>query len=482
MMAEDKGKSGIEFIKNVAIFFIGNVLSKIISFLLLPLYTTVIPAEQMGVYDVSITLTTMLLSVFYFEIWSAVLRYLYDGKSEQEKNRVLKSGWIIFSVSSVVFVIISMVVSAIMGYQYAFLIAGYGVAYGASSLLTFTARGLGYNKDFSISGVLNTLIQLSLCVVLLVVVHMDYSALYISYIAGSLCQTLYIACRIHLFTRFREGTNRDMTMKLLKYALPLCVNTVAYWALRSGNRLVYNALYGDAASGVYSIGNRFGSMIALATTCFTYAWQDLAFTSAAENPTVASALYTKACNKYQQFLTVATALLLPFIKVIFPFLVKGDYASADEMIPTFIIVAVISGYSGFIGNVFYAIKDTKIISISTIVAAAINLLICYPLIKYLGAFGTNLAIIIAFAINIGMRAVILKRGIGFSLCMKDLSISIVWVIISGLIYSYANMIINIVGFIVSALLAVLVFRKDLAALFCTTKRKEKNKEDLQEPK
>lgn len=271
-------------------------------------------------------------------------------------------------------------------------------------------------------------------------------------------------------------------MKLLKYALPLCVNTVAYWALRSGNRLVYNALYGDAASGVYSIGNRFGSMIALATTCFTYAWQDLAFTSAAENPTVASALYTKACNKYQQFLTVATALLLPFIKVIFPFLVKGDYASADEMIPTFIIVAVISGYSGFIGNVFYAIKDTKIISISTIVAAAINLLICYPLIKYLGAFGTNLAIIIAFAINIGMRAVILKRGIGFSLCMKDLSISIVWVIISGLIYSYANMIINIVGFIVSALLAVLVFRKDLAALFCTTKRKEKNKEDLQEPK
>lgn len=470
-MTKSDNKNGIQFIKNTAIFFVGNVLSKLISFILLPMYTTVIPTDQMGVYDVSITLTTMLLSVCYFEIWSAVLRYLYDGKSESDKNKVLKSGFQIFSVSSVLFVLVCMIVCGFMGYRYIPLIAGYGIAYGASSLLTFVARGLGKNKEFSLSGVLNTLIQLSLNVLLLTVFKMDYSALYISYVVGTLCQTVYLTFCTDLKTRLHEKTNKNLTIELLKYALPLCLNTVAYWVLNSGNRLVYNALYGNAASGIYSIGNRFGSIIALATTCFTYAWQDLAFTSATRSQQEACALYTNACNKYQQFLTAATALILPFIKIVFPFLIKGDYTSADEIIPTFIIVAVISGYSAFIGNVFYAIKDTKIISISTIAAAIVNMLICYPLIRLWGAFGTNFAIIIAFAVNIGIRAVILKKKIGFSVCAGNLTASIVWLILSSLMYSHAGVGLNIISFIISAVLSLLLFYKDLLGIVRSLKRK-----------
>lgn len=463
-MAINNGNSGGQFIKNTAIFFVGNVLSKLITFILLPMYTSVIPTEQMGIYDVSITLTTMLLSVCYFEIWSAVLRYLYDEKNEQDKNRVLKSGFQIFFMSSILFAVVCSIVSAVMNYQYVLLIVGYGIAYGASSLLTFVARGLGRNMEFSISGVLNTLIQLSLNVLLLTVFKVDYSALYISYIVGTMCQTVYLVHCTDLPKRLRAQTNQELTREMLKYAVPLCLNTVAYWVLNSSNRLVYNTLYGNAASGIYSIGNRFGSIIALATTCFSYAWQDLAFTSAASSPKEASALYTKACNKYQQFLTAATAMILPFIKIVFPFLIKGDYTSADEIIPTFIIVAVISGYSAFIGNVFYAIKDTKIISISTIVAAITNLLICYPLIRAMGAFGTNIAIIIAFAVNIGIRAIILKRKIGFSICVKDLSISIAWIILSSMVYANAGILVNVGSFAVSAVLALFLFKNDLVGI------------------
>lgn len=460
-MGINKGNSGIKFIKNTIIFFIGNVLSKLISFLLLPMYTTIVPTEQMGIYDVSITVTTMLLSVCYFEVWSAVLRYLYDGKNEQDKNQVLKSGFEIFLISSVLFSMICIIICTLMEYQYVFLIVGYGIIYGASSLVTFVARGLGLNKEFSISGVFNTLIQLSLNVLLLTVFKMDYSALYISYIVGTLCQTIYLVLCTNFVNRIRVHTNHNLTKKMLKYALPLCFNTVAYWVLSSSNRLVYNRIYGNEASGIYSIGNRFGSVIALATTCFTYAWQDLAFTSASGNVHEASALYTNACNKYQQFLTVATVLLLPFVKITFPFLIKGDYTSADEIIPTFIIVAVISGYSAFIGNVFYAIKYTKVISNSTIIAAVVNLLICYPLIKYMGAFGTNLAIIIAFVVNIGIRAVILERKIAFSICIMDILISSAWIVGSSLVYVYGNVMSNCLSFVVSMVMALVLFRKDI---------------------
>lgn len=461
-----KGNKALAFIKNTAIFFIGNVLSKIIGFLLLPLYTSIVPADEMGIYDISVTLVTMILSVCYFEIWSAALRYLYDGKSEEEKNSVIRSGLLIFLASSAVFFLVNTVVFTLLGYKYVLLILGYGISYAAMSYFTFIARGLGLNRDFSISGVLNTVVQLAMNVLLLVYLHMDYSALFISYIIGTCTQVLYLLMRTHTIHRIRNcKDNRTLTFELLKYALPLCLNTVAYWFLNSSNRLVYNWLFGNESSGIYSIGGRFGSIIALATTCFTYAWQDLAFASANDDTNHVRKLYITACNKYQQFLSASTVLILPAIKIVFPFLIKGNYVSAENIVPSFIIVAVISGYSAFIGNIFYAIKDTKIISISTVIAAVVNLIVCYPFIRYGGALGTNLSIMIAFAVNIGIRAVILKKRIGFSICPMDLLRSIVWIGATTAVYVFFDTAMQFVILAVNMVLALLLFKKDIRMIF-----------------
>lgn len=457
-----KDNQTVAFIKNTAIFFVGSILSKIIAFLLLPLYTSIVPADQMGIYDVSITLVTMLLSVCYFEIWSAALRYLYDGKSEEEKNSVIRSGLLIFLASSTVFFVVNAVVCALLGYKYILLLLGYGVSYAATSYFSFIARGLGQNKDFSISGVLNTLVQLLLNVVLLVYVHMDYSALYISFIIGSCTQVLYLLVRTRTIHRVSNcKSNRALTMELLRYALPLCLNTVAYWMLNSSNRLVYNWFFGNEASGIYSIGGRFGSIIALATTCFTYAWQDMAFSSANDDSEQARKLYTNACNKYQQFLSAATVLILPTIKIAFPILIKGNYGSAEGIVPSFIIVAIFSGYSAFVGNIFYAIKDTKIISISTIIAAVVNLMVCVPFIWFGGALGTNLSIMVAFAVNIGIRTVILKKRIGFSPCSVDLLRSLVWIGATTVVYVYCDMTLQFAFFAVNVVLVLLLFKDNI---------------------
>ena len=48
------GNNLIRFIKASGIFFVGNILSKMLSFLMLPLYTTFIPVSDMGYFDISI--------------------------------------------------------------------------------------------------------------------------------------------------------------------------------------------------------------------------------------------------------------------------------------------------------------------------------------------------------------------------------------------------------------------------------------------
>ena len=43
------------FVKSFGLYFLGNILSKIIMFILLPVYTDYLPPEELGYYDVANT-------------------------------------------------------------------------------------------------------------------------------------------------------------------------------------------------------------------------------------------------------------------------------------------------------------------------------------------------------------------------------------------------------------------------------------------
>lgn len=450
------------FIKNSAVFFVGNVLSRIVSFLLLPLYTSVITTSGMGQFDISATVSTMLLSICYFELWAAVLRFIYDGNCQEEKNNVICAGFQIFLLSTCAFVPVAMITYSIFEYPYKGLIIAYGVANALTNFVTYVARGLNKSWDFSISGVINTLVHLATNILLLVLCKLDYYVLYISYIVGVAAQVGYLSYRTDIWRVIASAKPSRMLLKgMVRYALPLCLHTIAYWLLHSSNRLIYNVMYGNEASGVFSVGARFGSIITLATTCFTYAWQDLAFSAETENALEAKTLFLKACEKYMLFLSASMVLLLPIIKLIFPYLVKGNYTVAITLVPSFILVAIISSFSAFMENVFLALKDTKTLTLSTGIAALVNMALSYPMIKIFGATGVNIAIITAYFINIAVRTYALNKKIGFYLNIRHVIMIAIWFVLTIGGYIVGTALMQIVIFTVNMALAILLFWGDL---------------------
>mgnify|MGYP002235617686 CR=1 FL=1 len=75
------------FVKNSLLFLLGSGLSKALGIIMLPLYTSHIPTEDYGAYDISLTLITIVSSIAFFELWSAVLRFMYDFSKEDKKRR-----------------------------------------------------------------------------------------------------------------------------------------------------------------------------------------------------------------------------------------------------------------------------------------------------------------------------------------------------------------------------------------------------------
>lgn len=410
----NKESSLLRFIKSSGIFFIGSVLSKAISILMLPLYTNRIPTDDMGYYDLSLTYITIATSFLFFDIWVAILRYMYDGKNEEDQATSIKSGFSIFALSSALYLVLGGAFAFIFHSDAIHWILLYGLFQNIANLLCFCVRGFQKNKEFAISGIISTVVNVACNLIFILGFNVGYESLYISGIIGFIAQSLYLMLCGRIFKSLKVGRfDKAVTQSMFKYSLPLCLNSIAYWVLTSMNRVVLNAIFGNEANGIYAIGNKFSFVIGLITTCFTYAWQDLSFSKANEKGV--GKFYSNASTMYSKVLILCTSLALPAIKIVFPILVGDAYSSAENTIPLFLVVAMISAVSTFIGNIFYAIKETKMIFISMVISALVNVALCYPLITYFHINGANLSVLISFVVNILIRCVVLGKRISFKL-------------------------------------------------------------------
>lgn len=328
------------------------------------------------------------------------------------------------------------------------------------SMFSYISRGWEHNTDFAISGVLNTIVNVTLNVILILVFHIGYTSLYISFIAGCASQCLFLFIRLRMWKLLAKPTFSQISM-LFKYSAPLGINSVAYWLLNSFGRTVVSRVMSLSANGIFAVGSKFGSTISLATTCFTYAWQDITFKS--EMKPVS--FYASAVRQYAAFLISATSILLPAISLAFPILIGEDYNEAYGIIPSFLLVAAASAVSTFIGNIFYVIKDTKTISRSMIIACICNVVLVYPLTIAFGTLGTNLSILSAFLINIVQRLFILKKKISLSLSYRKLIGPVILLVSSYTVYMMNLMVLTGVYLVIALIIAIYMYRDKFSILY-----------------
>ena len=76
--------------KNTIIIFFGRVCTQLISFFLLPLYTSYLATKEYGTVDLIQTYVTLLVPIITLELEMSIFRFLIDSrKSEKETNKLI---------------------------------------------------------------------------------------------------------------------------------------------------------------------------------------------------------------------------------------------------------------------------------------------------------------------------------------------------------------------------------------------------------
>ena len=141
-----------ELAKNTIIIFAGKVCTQLISFLLLPLYTSYLLTDEYGFVDLITTYVTLIVPIITMELEMSVFRYLVDcRKDKKETKRVFSNNFIILLFSLLIFIIGYLIVTCFWKFDYRFLILFDIVICTFSGNFLQIARGVGRTLDYAIS-------------------------------------------------------------------------------------------------------------------------------------------------------------------------------------------------------------------------------------------------------------------------------------------------------------------------------------------
>lgn len=444
--------------KNTVIYMIGNMGSKILQMLILPIITAVLSTEQYGYYDLVITTISLITPIITLQMIEGMFRYLFDGTEKEKKETVS-------TVIGVLLIGLAVLSVAIIGFfftsfhiEYPFLILLNYISYIVFSFTQKYARCEKKNSAVAISGVLNTIIMLIVQAVCLLIFNMRTDGMLIANCISYFGAALYLELNLHIEKRISwKSFNIKHAKELLKYSAPLVPNSICWWFVSACDKYVISFFLSTAATGIYSIAGRFSQLLTMFTSVFQMAWQESSITESTSKER--NKFYSDTFNTYMRLLLGGYIFVLPLIRIIMPILVANEFQKGYLYNPLLLIGGVFSAFSQFYGSAYLAFKKTKGVLSTTIVSAIVNLSIAVILIKPLGLFAPALGTTCAFLVQWIMRIHQMKEYFCVTINKRAFFSLIIFTIIVTVAYYFKSTIIQVITLLFGFIIFVVYNRK-----------------------
>lgn len=473
-MAQNQNASA-RLAKNTVIYMIGNLGSKILQVLILPLLTAVLLTEEYGYYDLIVTTINLITPIATLQLVEAMFRYLFGG-SEEEKRVTISS---VTAALAVGMIILAAVIALIQMFgidlKYPFLIYLNYITNILFDYMQKIARCQQRNSLVAVSGVINTSVMLAVEAVTLLVFKMRVDGMLLANCVSYFVAVLYLEYKLRIEEYLSiAAINVKRVKELLKYSLPLVPNSVCWWVVSACDRYVISFFLSISANGIYSIAGKFSQMLSMITSVFQMAWQESSIIES--DKATRDEFYTKTFDSYMRFLLSGYVVLLPIIRLAMPFLVAEEYRIGYLYNPLLLLGAVFSAFSQFYGSAYLAFKKTGGALSTTIIAAIINVTVGACLISKIGLYAPALGTTCAFLAQWLLRANQMKDYFRVKINTKVLSFMAPTMIVYYALYYKDSVVLHLTMLLVASIVFCTVNREMIRKILATVKKKVKSQQ------
>lgn len=400
-----------KLLSNTLIFGIGTFSSKVMVYLLMPLYTALLSKAEYSTADLITQAANLLMPLAAIGMYDGIFRFAIDAG--EKKKEVYSSGMAVLLLGSVVFTLLSPILWQFDYFEgYNWLIVVFVITANLQCAVSFYVRGLGYTKMYALQGIINTALNIALNVIFLVCFDMGVLGYVLSVVVANVLVTLFLIVAMKLWRDFDiKLVTKETVVAMLKYSVPLIPNTVFIWVNSVANRFIVAHFCGNDVNGLFAAALKIPTAITLLTTIFTEAWQLSAVTDADDNGR--GAFYSSVFKSYLGLICMAGSALIALSKVFTVLLMDASYYDAWQYMPTMIISTVFLSLATFMGSVYLVKKKSVMSLVTSMTGAAVNILVTVLLIP---VFAEKFNLIVAaqgaaFGSIAGYLAVYLIRAI-----------------------------------------------------------------------
>lgn len=382
-------------IKNTIVFAIGSIGSKLLQFLLLPLYTRVLTDAQYGTVDVLQSIATVLIPLLSLTIYDGVFRYAMDKATD--KRDAFSVGLHVCLLSAVVAVLgggACLLTGAQAGYVWA--VVWYTVANIFYTTVTQFVRAIGHVRLYAFSNIAQTLLIVIFNVLFLVGLDMGIEGYMLGYTLSNAMVTVLVFAAAKLWRYYHPRlTDRKTGALMLRYSIPLIPNAVCWWLTTTIGRLMITAYLGSEANGPFAVAFKIPSIVTIAVGIFIQAWQMSANT---EFDAPDFAQYNSKVFSYLQTISFLLAAFLALCSKLIIGLMGQDFQDAWVYIPVMLLGIAFFTFAQFLGSLYIASKRTVMAFVTNLVAAVLNILGNLWLLPRMGVMGAAVSIAVSYLV------------------------------------------------------------------------------------
>jgi len=416
-------KEIIRFSKSSITYGIGHILTRFITFLLLPIYTNYLDPGQLGAANILFAWFGILTVVYLFGFDVSLIRFYVLAESKNEKRQIFSTGFL--SIIIIGGIITSMTIS--YSDSIAYILNHRTDGYFTSKIITVFALTLLFdslsNYSFlilrakekalrflilrSISISLNFLLN----IIFIIILKYGIYGIFLSNLYSGLLSIILILPVIK--QNFIFSFSKDKFKELLKFGTPYIFSGIAIIMMDMIDRIILEYYRGYAEVGIYSAGYKLAMIMALIVAAFRFAWHPF-FLSVSKQEN-AKSLFSRILTLYTLttlFVLVLVSSLIPNIikfRILGKYLIGKEYWGGIKIIPVIMISYIFYGvYVNFVIGIYLKKKSLYIplvVGSSAIINIAFNII----LIPNFGMWGAAFATLISYFFMMATMFLINKK-------------------------------------------------------------------------
>jgi O-antigen/teichoic acid export membrane protein len=365
--------------QKTAIYSLGNLSSKVIGFVLLPLYTGYLSLSDYGILAILEATSQILIGIFGLNLTTSMMRWCASEQYEIKRKQIISSTLFTTIFISVVFSLlfvpyskeISSIIFSTVKFEYYIKILLLSVSLGILSNIPLEVIRFREKAGFYIFlSITKLVLILALNIYFIVFKKMGVEGIILSQLIGY--GYVIVASLPFLLKNLCLSFDVKVVTDMMRFGFPLIFSTSALLALALGDRYIIKYFIDDASVGIYSLGHKVASVINIfILQSFQVGYLPIAYKKL--NSPNAPRYYSKVATYLILILVISSLTLSMFSKEVIQFFsLNSDYWISYTVVPLVSLAFTFKGLQYVFSLPFHFVKKTTYIAYIVTFTALLN--------------------------------------------------------------------------------------------------------------